>query len=114
MMLTGSAWAKWVLYDSDRETKFFYDPATIRKDGNLRRVWELMEHIKRRDNGAMSYRFRAEYDCKQERYRFLGFSSFPEPMAGGRAFEVLGEHYEWTSIAPNTVTETILNIVCAK
>ena len=114
MLLAGSAWAGWVLFDSDDETRFFYDPTTIRKDGNLRRVWELMDHKKRRDNGAMSYRFRSEFDCKQERYRFLGFTSFPEPKAGGTALKVWGEQFDWTSIAPDTNAEMMLNIVCAK
>jgi hypothetical protein len=38
LMLAGSAWAEWVMYSNNDTNTFYYDPATIRKDGNLRRV----------------------------------------------------------------------------
>ena len=41
MMLAGSAWAEWVVYTNseNKEATHYFDPATIRKDGNMRRVW---------------------------------------------------------------------------
>ena len=114
MMLTGSAWAEWLRYEENKKNIFYYDPATIRKDGNMRRVWVLMDIRKRNDNGAMSTRMRYEYDCKQERYRFLGMSSHSEPMAGGTLLETYGEDNNWMAIAPDTIDETMLEIVCAK
>ena len=71
MMLAGSAWAKWVMYDETETNTFYYDPATIRKDGNMRQVWVLLNWRKRDKDNVMSHRLRYEYDCKQERYRFL-------------------------------------------
>ena len=114
MMLAGSSWAEWVRYEETEKTIFYYDPATIRKEGDLRRVWVLLDSRKRNDKGDMSSRVRFEYDCKKERYRFLGFSSHAEPMAGGEVLLMGGEDNNWMAIAPNTVDETILKIVCAK
>lgn len=114
MMLEGSAWAEWVEYDGNDEVTFFYDPTTIRKDKNLRQLWILQDWKKHHINGEMSFRIRHEYDCKQERYRFLYGSSHSEPMAGGKVLETEGESSSWRAIAPRTIDETMLKIVCAK
>jgi len=114
MMLASSAWAEWVMYHKDESITFYFDPATIRKDGNIRRVWVLQDLSKRQDGGVMSRRIRHEYDCKQERFRHLGFSAHSEPMAGGELLVMGDEHKVWTDVPPSTAIEIILNIVCAK
>jgi hypothetical protein len=114
MMLAGSAWAEWVMYSKDEEITFHFDPATIRKDGNMRRVWELQDFGKRNKDGEMSLRARVEYDCKQESYRVLGFSTHSQPLAGGTVLGTWGEDNKWMAIAPRTIAETLLNIVCAQ
>jgi len=114
MMLASSAWAEWVMYSKNESETFYYDPATIRKDGNMRRVWELQDLRMRRKNGDMSVRMRIEYDCKQESYRFLGLSGHSEPMAGGAVLGMEGEDNKWRAIAPDTNANTILNLVCSK
>jgi len=113
MMLVGSAWAEWVMYSKNEEITFYFDPATIRKDGNMRRVWALQDYRKRDTDGVMSRRARFEYDCKQESYRFLGISIHSEPMAGGKVLLTGGEDNNWNAIAPSTNDEILLNLVCA-
>jgi hypothetical protein len=114
MMLTGSAWAEWVMYEETDTATHYFDPATIRKDGNMRRVWALQDLRKRNKDGEMSRRMRSEYDCKLERYRYLAISEHSKPMAGGTVLVQGGEDNYWVAIAPSTVDETIFNIVCAK
>ena len=114
MMLTGSAWAEWVMYDWNDTTTYFFDPATIRKDGNMRRVWELVDSRERQKDGSMSLRLRIEYDCKNERMKFLGISVHTEPMARCTVLGTASESKNWTEIAPNTAPETMLKIICAK
>jgi len=114
MMLTGSAWAEWVMYEKTESSTSYYDPATIRKDGNMRRVWQLNDLRERNTSGVMSRRIRQELDCKQESYRILAFLSHSEPMAGGTILESADEQKIWRAIPPNTVAEALLKIVCAK
>ena len=115
MMLAGSAWAEWVFNHGTNRTNFYHDPATIRKEGNMRRVWELQDFKERRKGGEMSFRLRSEYDCKQERHRFLYLSGHDEPMAGGTVLSSDdADQPQWESIAPGTNAEFMLNIVCAK
>jgi len=114
MMLAGSAWAEWVMFSKDEEATHYFDPATIRKEENMGRVWQLTDMRKMRINGTMSHRARYEYDCKRERFRYLGISSHPEPMAGGKPLIVDGEDNDWFPIAPGTIAEVMLKIVCSK
>ena len=115
MMLAGSAWADWVKFDENEQMQFFYDPATIRKDGNIRRVWRLQNFKQLGDEGEMSRRFRIEYDCKNERDNILSFSGHSELMASGTT---LYSHNDtggkWRDIPPRSSAATILAIVCSK
>ena len=44
MLATIPAWAEWLkVEENDIGTVFYLDPATIRKDGDLRRVWGLQD-----------------------------------------------------------------------
>lgn len=113
MMLAGSAWAEWVMYDETETATHYFDPATIRKDGNMRRVWELTDLRKRHKDGEMSRRVRLELDCKEERYRFLATSAHSEPMAGGTVLVMLEEEKIWRATAPGTPSSKILLLVCA-
>ena len=113
MMLAGSAWAEWVIYETTDTNTFYYDPTTIRKDGHMRQVWVLLNWRKRDKDNVMSHRLRYEYDCKQERYRFLAISVHTEPMAGG---EILLQNLDtpWIDIAPATAAEAMFKIACLK
>ena len=114
MMLAGSAWAEWVMYAKNETNTFYYDPATIRKDGHIRRVWVINDLRKRHKDGEMSRRSRTEYDCKQERMRILGLSEHSEPMAGGAVLVTVGEDKDWMDVPPDTPVEAMFKIVCAK
>jgi len=114
MMLSCTAQAEWVSGGESDSVDFFYDPTTIRKDGNLRRVWELHNLKQRSKNGEMSIRYRAEYDCKNERDKWLSVSTHSEPMAGGEVILSYISDRAWQDIAPSTHAEYMLKIVCAK
>jgi hypothetical protein len=114
MMLAGSAWAEWVMLFEGVSATHYLNPATIRKDGNLRRVWGISDLIERDEFGAQSRRVRYEYDCKKERYRYLEVSLHSEFMAGGKILHRINGDTTWMEIPPDTVVESALNIVCAK
>ena len=116
MMLAGSAWAEeWVMYSkTEKDGTSYLDPATILKDGNMRRVWLLKNFNQRNNDGAMSNRNRMEIDCKHERFRFLAMSTHSEPMAGGETLIRLGEANNWMPFAPGPEEKRIFNIVCSK
>lgn len=116
MLVTSFAWAEWVIVSSTDQVNYYVDPATIRKNSNLRKVWTIQDLKQRHKDGEISRRSRNEYDCDGERYRVLALTTHSEPMANGTTlttndFEIPDR---WTQIAPETISERVLKIVCAK
>lgn len=91
---------------------------TIKKEGNKRKVWELKNLFQMGKMGEMSTRSRIEYDCKEEQYRFIQISYFPEKFATGSVllihnYQINIPGGEWSQIAPGTVDESLFQFVCA-
>lgn len=114
LLVTSSAWAKWVKVAETADANFYIDPASIRKEGNMRKVWEIQDFNKRDDAGRMSRRIKSEYDCKGERHRDLAISTHSESMAGGGTIYSGSGINPWSEIPPGSASEAILEAVCAK
>ena len=100
---TSLAWAEWVKVSVTDEHTTYIDPATIRKDGNLRKVWTIQDRKQRDKDGEMSRRTLIEYDCKEERYRVRSGTTHSDPMARGNTlYTRSGEPGEWNDIPPET------------
>ena len=112
-MLTCSAWAEWVRAAESNKTTLYIDPATIRKDGNIRTVWILRDLKQREPSGSLSFVEQFEFDCKNERSSVMSMRSYSMPMAGG---ELLKDYQfrgsDWSDIPPRAVSYDILKIVC--
>ena len=109
------AGAEWVWYavNSDGDTVFYYDPATVKRNGPMRRVW-VIQDIKQPDsNGVRSRRGFEEHDCTEGRWRLLSTSTHTQPMAGGQVISSRSSTGEWTYIAPETVGGQLHNILCS-
>lgn len=115
LLICAPAWAQWAQYaESDRVT-FYYDPATVEVNGELRRVWELQDLKQRDPGGEMSFRFLWEYGCKENRYRNLYGASHSERMARGDTLvsgSPEGPDAEWDDIPPGTVIAAKFKAVC--
>jgi len=114
LVLTGSALADWEKVAESDNFDRYIDPATIRKDGNLVKVWEITDYKKRDKDGHLSLRSRTEYDCKQERFRGLSISFHSGPMASSTTLSSWEGPFTWREIPPGTVSEEVLKIICAK
>lgn len=114
LFVSGSASAGWVEVGGNEGTSLYIDPTTFRKDGNLRKLWQLNDLKERHKDGELSRRARNEYDCKNERFRVLSLSTHSEPMASGMIlYQSSAESTKWNDIPPGTLAETVLKIVCA-
>jgi hypothetical protein len=106
--------AQWEVYGDSPEAFLYIDYSTVRKDGNLRKVWELQDRKQRHKDGELSLRIRVEYDCKEERYRYLSATSHSSQMAQGNLVNTQTGPSNWIDIAPRTVTEDKLKKLCSK
>ena len=111
---SSSVWANWVLVGETHEAKFFIDYSTIRKEGSLSKVWQMTNLNERGSDGEMSVRTRNEYDCKEERRRIIDISTHTGVTAQGRTLLSDSSPGAWTYIAPKTINEMILKIICNK
>lgn len=106
------AWAEWVKVGENTALTAYLDPATIRKNGNFRKVWLVLDMKAREKNGLMSRKSLVEYDCNDERSRTLSLSAHSESMAGGNVLYSQDGVREWSYIAPDTFAMVFLRFVC--
>jgi hypothetical protein len=108
------AWAEWAKIGETKDGTFYLDSATIRKDGNLRRVSVGHDGKQRGTDGEMSRLGLYVFDCKDGRFRVLSASWHSESMGGGKTLSSESDPSEWNSIAPGTANKAMFNFVCAK
>lgn len=110
-----SAFAEWTwVTKAENSISFYIDYKTIRKDGNLRKVWVVEDFAELSISGAKSSRYRNEYDCKAETVRYASFGKFTKSMGEGEQLASGGSDARWDDVPPGSIAETILKIVCAK
>jgi hypothetical protein len=114
-ILITPAQAQWEKISENNDLINYIDKSTIKKDGNLRKIWRLTDLKKREITGEMSIRMMVEHDCKEDLFRYLFVSNHSDPMAGGRIInQVRKDEKEWSQVPPETLSATIHKIVCAK
>jgi hypothetical protein len=113
LLASSGAWAEWVKVTETEGSVFYIDPATIRNEGNVRKVWVLQDLKQRHKDGDLSTRMRYEYDCKGDRFRMLSLSSHTGQMARGQTLVNDNEPDAWYDVPPKTITEFVLKLVCA-
>lgn len=120
MLLAGvcsSAAAAWIEVNRDETTTDYLDPTTIRKAGNMVKMWSLTDYKTAQVADGKPYissRQQNEYDCKGERVRILSLSAHSGNMAGGETVFVGTDPSKWVPIAPGAIMETLWKIACGK
>lgn len=120
MLLAGvssSAAAAWVQVDFDGNATVYADPDTIRRAGNLVKMWNLIDYKTTRaaaGNPYVSIRAQSEFDCKKERMRSLYLSFHSGNMSGGNTVDSVNESGNWIPVAPGSMNETLRQIACGK
>ena len=114
ILAAAPAWAEWVKVGRTVAAVHYVDPATVSRDGNLRRVWAMQDMVETSDEGVRSIRALQEYDCADERFRYLSVAAHSRSMARG---EVLAEHElrdRWSERPAGTKASAIGKMVCGR
>lgn len=126
LVVAPSAWAEWVkVGNSSRtayfvlsnETVYYFDLATITKDGNFRRVGKIHDLSDKGSQGERSVLASVEYDCAEKRMRTLKATGRSLRMARGEIIPLSRVIGDWITLRPGKDEEiffNILNIVCAR
>jgi hypothetical protein len=118
-IVSSSAVAEWVALDNADNLTAYADPATIRKTGDIVKMWTLFDYSKPFKAVAglkpyISTRHQFEYDCKEERLRMLTASGHSKHMAEGEVVYISTDPKDWMPVPPGTINETLWKFACRK
>jgi len=119
VLSSGPAYAEWVAVGTsdDGNQTIYADPETIRRKGNLVKLWILSDARTAKTiqgKSVFSARLQEQFDCEEERYQILASSYFPQNMAQGEALFILSDESKWQPVAPGTVAGKLMNLACKK
>jgi hypothetical protein len=97
----------------------YIDPATIRKNGNNVKMWELTDYKTAQENSLgvksfLSDKLQTEYDCKKELLRALAFSKFSGNMGHGDVVYSNSHPQLWHSVHPQGVGKAKWKFACGE
>ena len=113
-----AASAEWTRVDYTDNYIQYVDRATIRRNGNLVKMWGLADYKTMQTvadgQSYLSSKTQEEYDCKEEKVRLLAFTNFSGQMGSGK---VVGSDYnpgQWIPIQPASAGELLWKVACGK
>ena len=112
-----AASAEWTIAGGNDSSIVYVDRATIRRNENLVKMWSL-DDLKKAEvsNGksTLSARSQSEYDCVEEKVRYLAFTTFSGQMANGTITYTDSDTGKWTPVPPGSINATLWKIACGK
>jgi hypothetical protein len=114
LFFTTQTMAEWVKVGTSQTAVHYVDPATVRSDGNLRLVWSLQDLVDERPDGTHSIRVLQEYDCAENRFRYLQVASYSGPMARGKVLLEYGLRDRWSPRTIGKYYYAVGKIVCSR
>ena len=116
-VMSSSAAAAWVLAGRNEITSAYADPASIRRTGDMVRMWDMFDLKTAREldkKPYLSMKREVEYDCKEERSRLLFFSGHSKNMADGEVVYSSSDPHDWEPISSSSGNETLWKFACGK
>lgn len=95
----------------------YYDPATIRRNGNSIKMWHLHDFNTPQCTNGITYasiKNWVEYDTSTRRRRTLYFSWNAAPMGAGEAVYRRDQPSEWRPMMPGSIADLLLKLALEK
>ena len=119
LLSSGPAYAEWVkVSESDDAGKTVYvDPATIRRNSNLVKMWQFYDYKTVQTVGGnrfLTAKEQWEFDCAEERSRVVARKEFSGNMGSGTMVFTNSQVGKWISATPGSTGRTVWEIACGK
>jgi hypothetical protein len=118
MLSTAQAYAEWVeIGTSNNDATVYVDPDSIRRKGDLVKMWILYDFKATQtvlNKSYLSSRSQAEYHCTEDRHRALATTSFSGNMGSGKVRSSYSIKGKWEPVPPGTITQALWKVACAK
>ncbi len=110
-------------YQSPLQEVVYYDPKTIRRDGDLATLWQLVDYTVMQGNAPFGmfmmspHRFFStktykEFNCVHKRVRLLASSEFSQHMGAGTHNAVLVEQGHEQLVKPSSINQALWEVAC--
>lgn len=116
LLTTPLVQAEWIGADTIIKSgeAHYFDPETLRKDGQFRRIWVLSSYDEKQKGGHHAVKTLYELDCTLNKARSITMLLYPDKKATGK---VIGAHHEestdWFGFSVNSIFRRITETVCA-
>lgn len=117
LIVSGNATAEWVNVASYNSITLYVDSITIRKKGNMVKMWSLLDLNKSDTLEGQPYKSiktQNEFNCKEELNRMLYNSYHTGNMGDGKAFAINSNLGEMMPVLPNSGNLILWKIACGK
>ena len=123
------AYAEWVAVEKDYLSPglqtVYVDPDTIRREGNLVTLWQLVDFKWMQGNQGMGrlgfgpHRFfstktHKQFDCAEKRLRLLAFTEFSQHMGTGISADGYVDKDNWLPVEPESISQALWEVACGK
>jgi hypothetical protein len=110
-------------YQSPSREMVYYDPKTIRRNGDLVMLWQLTDYKMMQGNAPFGrfmmgpHRFfstktHKEFDCAHNRVRLLASSEFSHHMGTGTQNAVAVSQGYGQPVEPGSINQALLEVAC--
>jgi hypothetical protein len=129
VLSSGRTYAEWVAVEKDylspgRQT-VYVEPDTIRREGNLVTLWQLIDFKWMQGNKGMgrlgfgpdrffSTKTHKQFDCAEKRLRLLAFTEFSQHMGTGISNEGYVDKGNWLPVEPESINQALWEVACGK
>ncbi len=120
---TVPAYAEWVAVAKDYLRPglqtVYVDPGSIRREGNLVTIWQLIDFTWMQGNPRGPTRFlstktQKQFDCAGKRLRLLAFTEFSHHMGTGIATHGYVDKDNWLPVEPESINQALREVACGK
>jgi hypothetical protein len=115
--------AEWVFYGkSSTGAEYSYDPSTIKRKGNLVKLWGLTNYFQEEQNEIVNKNFISEinllnFNCNDESFMSSSLNQYSKLNGSGEVIYSNTrkvDHSDFLPIPPNSVGSKLLLIVCKR
>ncbi len=119
VLASGSAlaqWAQWFVVDSTDNFVIYADGATIRKQGDMARLWDMADAKGSKSPGlinqSLSYKIERAYDCNGQQMQTLYVSWHSGHMGEGEIVGSTSVPGMWQPVMMGTIGEKLWQVAC--
>jgi hypothetical protein len=109
-------WVKAMTYET-RGMTVYIDPDTRRTEGNLLKMWVLLDFKSTqivRGKMFLSLKDYSEYDCAKVQIRQFAQTGFSGNMESGKVVYTTADEGNWEPIVPRSLAHTVWTYVCSE